>query len=80
MCFFFKNVYGICGKSVTTIREVSGCPKTQLEWNRRAKLMQCGAISQNCTKPTEFVYHCLPNSHWNETIEVCAPKKSITYC
>ncbi|XP_022286436.2 uncharacterized protein LOC111099447 [Crassostrea virginica] len=39
--------------------------------------MECDLVQQNCTAHAEFTYHCLPNTHWNETYEVCAPRKLI---
>ncbi|XP_062585881.1 uncharacterized protein LOC134247555 isoform X2 [Saccostrea cucullata] len=33
----------------------------------------CSSISQNCTSPENFRYHCVSNAFMNETIEVCAP-------
>ncbi|XP_062583329.1 uncharacterized protein LOC134245083 [Saccostrea cucullata] len=72
-----KNIYGICLKSRETVREVSHCPTTPEEWRKREEFMRCGSVLQSCTRPERFVYHCLPNSFWNKTIEVCAPKKSI---
>lgn len=77
-----ENVYGICKQSKFTIREVSNCPRNHSEWTERAQQLQCHKIQQTCTSRQRFVYHCLPNSYWNKTIELCAPQKYITlkYC
>ncbi|XP_062583334.1 uncharacterized protein LOC134245088, partial [Saccostrea cucullata] len=72
-----NNIYGICSKSRETVREVSHCPSTPEERRKRAEVMRCGSVVQSCTRPHRFVYHCLPNSFWNKTIEVCAPKQQI---
>ncbi|XP_062583333.1 uncharacterized protein LOC134245087 [Saccostrea cucullata] len=72
-----KNIYGICPESKRTIKEVSKCPKNKEEWKRRKDEMNCDSVQQSCTNAENFVYHCLPNHHWNKTIEVCAPRKRI---
>lgn len=73
----FQNIYGICEQSKFTIREVSNCPKNYSEWTQRAQKLKCHTVLQNCSSRQRFVYHCLPNSFWNRTIELCAPRKYI---
>lgn len=75
----FQNVYGICKQSKFTIREVLNCPRNHSEWTERAQQLQCHKVQQTCTSRQRFVYHCLPNSYWNKTIELCAPRKYITF-
>lgn len=40
-------------------------------------IKQCYWISQKCTKPERFEYHCLPDRYHKQFIEVCAPTKWI---
>ncbi|XP_048768867.1 uncharacterized protein LOC125675327 isoform X1 [Ostrea edulis] len=77
-----KNTYGICLESLQTVQQVPSCPKNLKEWNRRADMMKCSTVIQSCGKRRDFVYHCLPNSFWNKTVEVCALRHQIilSYC
>lgn len=54
-----------------TFKTVSGCPRTETEWNVRAAQKNCGAMC------SDFSYHCLITKEMNATIEVCAEPKFI---
>lgn len=77
---FIQNTYGICLESLQTVQQVPSCPKNLKEWNRRADMMKCSTVIQSCGKRRDFVYHCLPNSFWNKTVEVCALRHQIILC
>lgn len=71
-----------CDGSLNTVREGYHCPTNPFQWKERARQMKCETISQNCTESDNFVYHCLINAWPNGTIEVCAPRRTISghYC
>lgn len=54
-----------------TIQTVSGCPRTEAEWNVRAAMKNCAAMC------SDFSYHCLITKEMNATIEVCTEPKYI---
>lgn len=67
-----------------TVRYVTSCPTDEVSWKERAGKMNCESIRQNCAKSLglntqhhRFQYHCLINSHMNETLEVCALSRYI---
>ncbi|XP_078339125.1 uncharacterized protein LOC144627101 isoform X2 [Crassostrea virginica] len=72
-----KASYGLfsCLQSAPTIAFVDHCPRNKAEWDRAAERKNCHSMAtrQNCTDAAKFQYHCLMNSHRNETLEVCAP-------
>lgn len=57
-----------------TAVSVSSCPQSRKEMEDRAKVKDCVsiALSQNCTQPKNFKYHCLINEVEDAFIEVCA--------
>ncbi|XP_062566724.1 uncharacterized protein LOC134229032 isoform X2 [Saccostrea cucullata] len=61
-----------CPASKLTI-SYTKCPSTHEEWMFAVRRKNCSSISQNCTSPENFRYHCVSNAFMNETIEVCAP-------
>lgn len=74
--FFFQNGEG-CPQSIPTITFVHSCPKNITEIIKAKERKQCYLISQNCTTPDKFEYHCLPNKYINKFVEVCASKTVI---
>lgn len=73
-----------CQKSILTVRYVPSCPKDKASWKEAARKLNCDSITQNCamslglnTKNHRFQYHCLVNSDWNATVEVCALNRFI---
>lgn len=73
-----------CKKSILTVRHVTSCPKDAKLWREAAKKLNCDSVTQNCamslglnTQNHRFQYHCLMNSHRNETVEVCALNRLI---
>lgn len=66
-----------CFQSIPTISIVDHCPKDFSEWMIAKDIKQCYWISQKCTKPERFEYHCLPDRYHKQFIEVCAPTKWI---
>ncbi|XP_062590559.1 uncharacterized protein LOC134252139 [Saccostrea cucullata] len=64
-----------CAESLATLSIVSKCPHDYESWKTAAKRKHCESIAkiQRCSKPEEFVYHCLINNWENATVEVCAP-------
>lgn len=54
---------------------VDSCPvnKTTLEKRIEEKKCKKFAYLQNCTEPSNFLYHCVINEYGNATVEVCAP-------
>ncbi|XP_062578880.1 uncharacterized protein LOC134240821 isoform X2 [Saccostrea cucullata] len=61
-----------CPASRSTV-SFTKCPSTHEEWMAASRRKNCSSISQNCTSPKNFRYHCVSNAFMNETIEVCAP-------
>lgn len=71
----FSACAGGCYDMKQTIETVSGCPRSEAEWNVRAAQKNCGAMC------SDFSYHCLITKEMNDTIEVCAEPKFIQgYC
>lgn len=66
-----------CPQSIPTITFVHSCPKNITEIIKAKERKQCYLISQNCTTPDKFEYHCLPNKYINKFVEVCASKTVI---
>lgn len=66
-----------CSESLNTVVSVQECPRNKLEWEVRAKKLNCSSVSQKCVKPTDFLYHCVLNENATELIEVCASSKTI---
>lgn len=58
---------------------VSSCPTSKEKWDLAASKKHCEthAIRQNCTRPLNYVYHCVINQYRNETLEVCAKQRII---
>lgn len=73
-----------CNESAGTVRPVDRCPKDSKSWEIAAKNMRCDAIKQNCSQSSSrriFQYHCVINAWMNETLEMCAPNRTIFgYC
>lgn len=69
-----------CNESAGTVRPVDRCPKDSKSWEIAAKNMRCDAIKQNCSQSSSrriFQYHCVINAWMNETLEMCAPNRTI---
>lgn len=88
LVFFYTwkeiSAYTPCQESMLTVRYVTSCPTDEVSWKERAGKMNCESIRQNCAKSLglntqhhRFQYHCLINSHMNETLEVCALSRYI---
>ncbi|XP_062615546.1 uncharacterized protein LOC134277245 [Saccostrea cucullata] len=81
-----KNVIALpltCPVSISTLRHVTLCPQSEMEWNERAKEKGCEILArhQNCTSADAFSYHCILNADATRLVEVCAPKWFMTgYC
>lgn len=75
--------YTTCKESAGTVRPLDRCPTDSKSWEMAAKKMNCDAIKQNCSQPSRrhlFQYHCVINAWMNETLEVCAPNRTIFGC
>ncbi|XP_056016810.1 uncharacterized protein LOC130053510 [Ostrea edulis] len=68
-----------CQEAVNTIKQVPSCPITQQDRENAAKEKDCEKYShhQNCSKATDFMYHCVINENENKLLEVCAPTRYI---
>lgn len=55
------------------------CPVTKERWDERAKIKNCTSLArvQNCTRSSNFKYHCVINEFEDAFIEVCAPVYNI---
>lgn len=72
-----------CLWSTKTAMEVTSCPVTKEQWDERARIKNCTSLAhvQNCTKSSNFKYHCVMNEFEDAFIEVCAPVYNINgYC
>ncbi|XP_062615167.1 uncharacterized protein LOC134276905 [Saccostrea cucullata] len=72
-----------CKASKPTQTTVHSCPHTSSELQKAKEEKDCESIAtlQNCSKPEEFVYHCLPSTKKDKLYEVCAPAiYSLGYC
>lgn len=72
----FKAANG-CTQSIPTVAVVDACPHSKEEWEKAEEKKQCYQITQNCTPPEKFTYHCLPNKSLDHLVEVCAPVQNI---
>lgn len=68
-----------CLWSTKTAVEVKSCPVTKEQWDERARIKDCKPLArvQNCTKSSNFKYHCVINEFEDAFIEVCAPLYNI---
>lgn len=66
-----------CSQSIPTVTIVDACPESKEEWIKAKERKQCYQITQNCTSPDKFTYHCLPNRFLDRFVEVCAPVQNI---
>lgn len=66
-----------CNQSIPTVTIVDACPESKEEWEKATERKQCYQITQNCTAPEKFTYHCLPNRFHDRFVEVCAPVQNI---
>lgn len=66
-----------CLQSVPTVTVVENCPRNITEWLKSKSRKQCHWITQNCTSPDTFEYHCLSDQFLERFYEVCAPRKYI---
>ncbi|XP_062598295.1 uncharacterized protein LOC134259718 isoform X2 [Saccostrea cucullata] len=78
--FVFLNIiYALdeerCVESQKTVQEVVFCPRSEDEWNQRARLKNCTAIQHNCFRQPR--YHCVINEWGDKNLEVCAPGAKI---
>ncbi|XP_062615172.1 uncharacterized protein LOC134276909 isoform X2 [Saccostrea cucullata] len=64
-----------CYASQPTETEVQKCPLTPKELEEATQRKNCEiiALSQNCTKPEHFKYHCVLSINRRSLMEVCAP-------
>ncbi|XP_062620520.1 uncharacterized protein LOC134282087 [Saccostrea cucullata] len=62
-----------CHASASTVVSVKKCPEDSDAWTERAKIKNCSAVDQSCTKKENFKYHCVRNAYMNNLLEVCAP-------
>lgn len=58
-----------------TAKIVKSCPTTEKEWNKTAAMKNCSAYANMCKRT--YMYHCLPETHNNELVEVCAKEEFI---
>lgn len=58
-----------------SVKGVKSCPTTEEEWIKAAVMKNCLAYANMC-KGT-YMYHCLPDTHNNELVEVCAEEEFI---
>lgn len=66
-----------CKQSIPTLAVVNACPESKVNWEKAEEKKQCYQITQNCTTPEKFTYHCLPNKSLDHLVEVCAPVQNI---
>ncbi|XP_061169348.1 uncharacterized protein LOC133178639 [Saccostrea echinata] len=62
-----------CVKPSSTVRYVSTCPITAVEWQISSLRKNCSQYSEKC----QYEYHCLINPFLNATLEVCAQRVNI---
>lgn len=60
-----------------TVKIVKSCPTTEKEWNKAAAMKNCSAYANMCKGTYMYMYHCLPDTHNNELVEVCAEEEFI---
>ncbi|XP_062584148.1 uncharacterized protein LOC134245929 [Saccostrea cucullata] len=72
------SVFCYCPDSIKTLSVVPNCPENVTEWTKAASKKNCSSRTQNCTEPSNFMYHCLINTFLDKMIEVCAPTAFIT--
>lgn len=81
ICIFILNARLMtaksCNQSIPTVTIVDACPESKEEWIKAKERKQCYQITQNCTSPDKFTYHCLPNRFLDRFVEVCAPVQNI---
>lgn len=63
-----------CQWSKKSAKKVESCPLSESEIEKRANNINCEYLAkeQNCTKASNFKYHCLINEFENASFEVCA--------
>eukprot|EP00105_Crassostrea_gigas_P033802 XP_019917950.1 PREDICTED: uncharacterized protein LOC105348391 [Crassostrea gigas] len=68
-----------CRDAVASAALVASCPTSKTEWDTAARRKNCSRIAsyQNCSTEEKFQYHCVINGFRNETLEVCAPSRTI---
>ncbi|XP_062616692.1 uncharacterized protein LOC134282299 [Saccostrea cucullata] len=73
-----------CEVSLLTLRVVDACPIDEESWRKAAERFNCSSIRQSCSQSSganaqhfKFQYHCVINPWRNETLEVCAPNRTI---
>ncbi|XP_062619704.1 uncharacterized protein LOC134281245 [Saccostrea cucullata] len=68
-----------CKWSDRTLDFVASCPATKDETNTAARNKRCEVVAwrQNCTKPSNFKYHCLYNYRQKGFVEVCSVESYI---
>ncbi|XP_048730227.1 uncharacterized protein LOC125647559 isoform X2 [Ostrea edulis] len=76
------NIYNTtCLASCPTIKRVHACPVNDEEKKEREKQMACEKITQTCSEPHRFKYHCIIDER-GDLMEICAPMVCILgqYC
>lgn len=68
-----------CAWSSQTVENVTSCPLTTEEYEKRRDVKNCELLSQkqNCTEASNFRYHCVMNECEDALVEVCAPAYTI---
>lgn len=68
-----------CQWSHGSLTTTNSCPETKSELKTRAEMKDCTSLAskQNCTEPSKFKYHCVPDELMNTFIEVCAQEIEI---
>lgn len=61
-------------ESVTVVEE---CPRGEEQWREAAERKDCAKFAYNLSKPKEFLYHCVINSYFNQTVELCAKERLV---
>ncbi|XP_061177639.1 uncharacterized protein LOC133186399 [Saccostrea echinata] len=85
--FLLKKAYvcdsDSCKASKPTLAIVPACPQNPKELQTAKDKKDCESLAklQNCSKPEDFVYHCLLSTTKDKLYEVCAPAiYSPGYC
>ncbi|XP_061195166.1 uncharacterized protein LOC133203391 [Saccostrea echinata] len=68
-----------CIWSNRTLNVVDSCPTTKEETIKAARIKRCDGIarSQNCTKPSQFKYHCIYSFRQKMFVEVCSVETDV---
>lgn len=53
------------------------CPDSAEKWKEAAARKNCAVYANQCDEPGRLEYHCVINTFVNETLEICAYRKTI---